>query len=503
MIRRITTVVLGCALALVACANERTPLQIGAVCRLNSDCGQPLQCKFGGCRRTCVQSRDCDPDDRCVQVDGVGVCRTKSELACVGGCRAPLVCGPDRQCRNVCNDPTQCGAGQICVPGASPAPGVCADADDPLITGASAPPPQPTADAGAPGRDAAEQDAPASADPTTCQTAGGACCANNTCGKGLACTKASARCTCVAGCAGSTVLRQDGTLLLKNGELVKGADGQPFKADGALDLAASWSTQVDQQGGCVVRKDTTVWCWGHNMNGRLGAGLTDPAAGATARQVLTTAQLPLTGVRKIASYFSAHTTCARDENGHVWCWGLGGRGQLGNGAVADSNVATQVVLAVGGEALTEIVDVAVSFHLACARKTNGTVWCWGSGLGQFPKMVIEFGAASLACSIEFCCALSTFPGTVACWDGPDPAESFYLTSGGKPVNGVAAISAGRGDYMQALKHDLTMLEWNKTFMPMPVQDEGLIVTAPHLLGNGCFVTSEGRHLPTSAIPSCD
>jgi alpha-tubulin suppressor-like RCC1 family protein len=71
-------------------------------------------------------------------------------------------------------------------------------------------------------------------------------------------------------------------------------------------------------------------------------------------------------------------TCALEADGTVWCWGNGGQGQLGNGSNSNSNVPVKV------SNLANVVQIAVggSFTVgdahACAVKSNGTVWCWGS-----------------------------------------------------------------------------------------------------------------------------
>lgn len=66
------------------------------------------------------------------------------------------------------------------------------------------------------------------------------------------------------------------------------------------------------------------------------------------------------------------TTCARRADGTIWCWGWNDTGQLGDGTTRESRAPTQV----------QLPARAVEFDLggghACARLLDGTVACWGA-----------------------------------------------------------------------------------------------------------------------------
>jgi alpha-tubulin suppressor-like RCC1 family protein len=66
-----------------------------------------------------------------------------------------------------------------------------------------------------------------------------------------------------------------------------------------------------------------------------------------------------------------YTTCARRTDGTVWCWGLGSDGQLGTGS-GQSSTPSQV----GTD--TDWVQITTGAYHTCARKTGGTLWCWGA-----------------------------------------------------------------------------------------------------------------------------
>ena len=67
-------------------------------------------------------------------------------------------------------------------------------------------------------------------------------------------------------------------------------------------------------------------------------------------------------------------TCARKMDGTLWCWGHNEAGQLGNGTKTSSKIAVQVM------GLTNVTKFGGGRHHTCAVGTyNGTpgVYCWG------------------------------------------------------------------------------------------------------------------------------
>jgi hypothetical protein len=122
--------------AAIGCGSSAQKVSLGAGCVLNTDCTNPLACKFSKCHRACNESRDCDPGQRCVKVDGIGVCQLPEEAALVCGasvaCAQPLVCGPDSKCRNSCTVAADCIGTQACMPSPSSGNSVCADTTETL-----------------------------------------------------------------------------------------------------------------------------------------------------------------------------------------------------------------------------------------------------------------------------------------------------------------------------------------------------------------------------------
>lgn len=116
--------------ALVGCSGKQ--LSLGRSCTLNSDCTDPLSCKFGKCHRQCAETRDCSTGEVCIKVDGIGVCQSISELTCTDteGCPSPLVCGPSNTCGSVCREAADCLGGQSCLAS------VCVEVSTPVIDAA-------------------------------------------------------------------------------------------------------------------------------------------------------------------------------------------------------------------------------------------------------------------------------------------------------------------------------------------------------------------------------
>ncbi len=166
---------------------------------------------------------------------------------------------------------------------------------------------------------------------------------------------------------------------------------------------------------CVRKTDNTVACWGLNTSGQLGNGTT------STQSLSPTVVSNLTNAIAISA--SWEYTCARKADSAVVCWGANSFGQLGNGTTTQSLTPTIV------NNLTDTVELSAGYTHACARKTGGTVVCWGAnfnselgngtsgGLGLNPSLVANLSdAVEISAGSSHTCARKS-DGTVACWGG--------------------------------------------------------------------------------------
>jgi alpha-tubulin suppressor-like RCC1 family protein len=152
---------------------------------------------------------------------------------------------------------------------------------------------------------------------------------------------------------------------------------------------------------CALASDDGVYCWGANDHGQIGVPDTSVAvcdsspdggfadvvtseAGSPTRtpcspnpvQVFMNNGQPLQAAQ-IAVGLSF--TCARRADGSVWCWGANESGQLGDGSTVSSNVPVQVTGLLTNGVPDVVMDIAAGSRHACAIvNSNGIVKCWGS-----------------------------------------------------------------------------------------------------------------------------
>jgi alpha-tubulin suppressor-like RCC1 family protein len=166
---------------------------------------------------------------------------------------------------------------------------------------------------------------------------------------------------------------------------------------------------------CALRAAGEVLCWGANDSGVLGDGTFEPHD----------APVPVVGLSD-AVEIEANTAqldnaamCARRSTGTLVCWGAGEGGMLGNGSEQDQPLPSEVA------AVYEAASVKAAKESACTLLRDGAVWCWGinsSGQGGpagtsgpwTPEPVVSLdNALQLDIAMFNCVTLPT--GEVACW----------------------------------------------------------------------------------------
>lgn len=114
---------------------------------------------------------------------------------------------------------------------------------------------------------------------------------------------------------------------------------------------------------CGIKTDDTAWCWGLGGFGDLGNGANDD----------TYLPVPVSGGGTWTSIDVGGHVCGIKSDGTAWCWGWNFYGHHGNGTTTNSNVPVQVS---GGGTWTAI---SAGYTRTCGIKTDGTAWCWGVG----------------------------------------------------------------------------------------------------------------------------
>ncbi len=167
----------------------------------------------------------------------------------------------------------------------------------------------------------------------------------------------------------------------------------------------------------AIKSDGTVWAWGLNSFGQLGTESNDTCSGAPC----SATPIQVGGLSGGTALAAGHDySLAITSDGTVWGWGRNEAGQLGTGATTNADTPAQVA------GLTGVKEVAAGQDHSLALKNDGTVWAWGSN---------EFGDL----------------GT-----GPTNNMSTPVLVAG--LSDVVAVAAGE-DHSLAAKADGTLWAW--------------------------------------------
>jgi alpha-tubulin suppressor-like RCC1 family protein len=186
-----------------------------------------------------------------------------------------------------------------------------------------------------------------------------------------------------------------------SGQLGVGSQAEAHSPVHAMGDVATFA--IGQSHSCAVKTDGSAWCWGSNTFGQIAAG-----RGVQHQFLPHVVTRMLAGVaRVVSSPVSAHT-CAVKSDGSVWCWGRNANGQLGDGTRSDRFAPVQVAQDVVGQSFGDVTDMCTARSSTCARKSDGSLWCWGAGQQLVPRhLADDVAPGGLACGEQHTCFVDT------------------------------------------------------------------------------------------------
>lgn len=130
----------------------------------------------------------------------------------------------------------------------------------------------------------------------------------------------------------------------------------------AIDLRTSFNHT------CAVLYDASLWCWGDNFEGQLGLADTHPG-----EDQLSPVQVGSARDWVFVAAGQGHS-CGIRSPGALYCWGRNTESQLGQGSANPLQFRTPT--RVGSD--SDWVEVGVGQAHSCARKRDGSLFCWGA-----------------------------------------------------------------------------------------------------------------------------
>jgi len=149
----------------------------------------------------------------------------------------------------------------------------------------------------------------------------------------------------------------------------------PVAVDTSGVLAGRDIVQISAGGHSSLALDSygNIFAWGSNWFGELGNGV---GTGSSNVPVAVDMSGVLAGRDIIQVETAGNSSLALDSDGNVFAWGIGTNGRLGNGTNTNSNVPVAVNVS-GALAGRDIVQISVSNSHSLALDSDGNVFAWG------------------------------------------------------------------------------------------------------------------------------
>lgn len=225
------------------------------------------------------------------------------------------------------------------------------------------------------------------------------------------------------------------------GQLGDGAVGGNRVTPGAATAGFEWrQLEAGFLHTCGIRDDGTLWCWGLNNTGQLGDGTED---------INRPSPVQVGSANDWSSVSPGYRhTCGIRAGGQLWCWGLGGSGELGDGLLSSSLVPVRV----GTFADWKEVSTGTQ-RFTCGIRGQGDLYCWGLnnvgqlGLGDFvnrstPTLLANSPWRGLDAGFRHACAIAA-NGFPRCWGQLCDSQNCISNTPGSIVLGeVSKLTAG-------------------------------------------------------------
>ncbi|GFH47752.1 hypothetical protein CTEN210_04227 [Chaetoceros tenuissimus] len=199
-----------------------------------------------------------------------------------------------------------------------------------------------------------------------------------------------------------------------------------------------------------------VQCVGYNYYGQLGQSSSDTFGTPVLLNFLNT--ITAKPKKVVTGYDHA---CTLFDDGHVWCNGSNGFGQLGNGLSVNSATPVQVKEN-SSVVLANVIDIEAGAYHNCAIQDTGAMYCWGfNNKGQLGLNDIMDGSANDNKAVKM--ALSLISTCVITGTETNPSKSATCVGKGFTsenasttidlVNDVRKLTAGSHHFCALLVGD--------------------------------------------------
>jgi hypothetical protein len=217
---------------------------------------------------------------------------------------------------------------------------------------------------------------------------------------------------------------------------------------------------------CAVNNFAAIFCWGSNTVSQLGRPMSSGAGTMTCSGGGQCDPVPrsvgLTGIAKLGRGPSALHMCAIETDGILYCWGDNYYVEVGNPDPMSTPAQVQpspLEVDLGGS----VAGVAMGQRHTCAYRTDGALFCWGdntsgqmgdgtttSKIGPVEVKALGHAVAEVALGRDFTCARKT-DGTVYCWGTSNSGQT----------------GTGTGTGLDCTPSGATMCEPNPVQVPLP------------------------------------